>query len=167
MTEPQASERQAETLQRVGEYLSELFEDPFLDPENEHYYVGYGSTVLEVSVEPYGPEETIVRITAYCVQNVEMQSDLAIGLLELNHELPFGAFELVGGDIFCSHSLFGRGLNRNALLGAIAAVATTSDDYDDRIVAKYGGNTALELIRQTGGRKQRRSQGPDSAPDGD
>ena len=159
MSEAQQPERQAETLQRVGEYLSELFEDPFLDPENDHYYVGYGSTVLEVSVEPYGPEETIVRITAYCVQDVEMKGELATGLLELNHELPFGAFELVGGDIFCSHALFGRGLNRASLLGAIAAVATTSDDYDDRIVAKYGGNTALDLIRDTGGRKQRQSQG--------
>ena len=133
-----------------------------MDPETDHYYVGYGSTVLEVSVELYGPEETIVRITAYCVQNIEMKTELAIGLLELNHELPFGAFELVGGDIFCSHALFGRGLNRGSLLGAIAAVATTSDDYDDRIVAEYGGNTALDLIRQTGGRKQRQSKAPSS-----
>lgn len=159
MSEEDQPARQAETLERVGEYLGELFDEPFLDPETDHYYVGYGSTVLEVSVEPYGPEETMIRITAYCVQNVEMQTELAIGLLELNHELPFGAFELVGGDIFCSHALFGRDLNRNSLLGAIAAVATTSDDYDDRIVAKYGGNTALELIRQTGGRKQRQSTG--------
>jgi hypothetical protein len=158
MSEPEQSERAADTLERVGEYLGELFDDPFLDPETEHYYVGYGTTVIEVSVDPYGPEETIVRITAYCVQDVEVQPDLAVGLLELNHELPFGAFELVGSDIFYSHSLFGRGLNRNSLLGAIAAVATTSDDYDDRIVAKYGGNTALDLIRQTGGRKRRQSR---------
>ncbi|MCZ6508676.1 MAG: hypothetical protein O7A04_11610, partial [Acidobacteria bacterium] len=125
MSEKDQPARQAETLERVGEYLGELFDEPFLDPETDHYYVGYGSTVLEVSVEPYGPEETIVRITAYCVQNIEMKTELAIGLLELNHELPFGAFELVGGDIFCSHTLFARGLNRGSLLGAIAAVATT------------------------------------------
>jgi len=157
MSASQEAERQAATLKRVGQYLSELFEEPFLDPETDHYYVGYGSTVLELSVEPYESEETIVRITAYCVQNVEVRSELAIGLLELNHELPFGAFELVGSDIFCSHALLGHGLNRASLLGAIAAVATTSDDYDDRIVAKYGGNTALDLIRRTGGRKRRQS----------
>ncbi len=163
MSEPLQSELHAETQNRVGEYLSELFEEPslFLDPETDHYYAEYGSTVLEVSVEDYGPDETIVRITAYCVQNVEVEPDLTAGLLQLNHEVPIGAFELVGGDIFYSHTLFGRGLNRKNLLGAIAAVATTSDDYDDRIVAKYGGNTALELIRQTGGRKQRQSRHPD------
>lgn len=163
MSEPQQSELHAETQSRVGEYLSELFEEPslYLDPETDHYYAEYGSTVLEISVEDYGPEETIVRITAYCVQNVEIEPELTAGLLQLNHEVPIGAFELVGSDIFYSHSLFGRGLNRKNLLGAIAAVATTSDDYDDRIVAKYGGNTALELIRQTGGRKQRQSRHPE------
>ncbi len=155
MTEEQQSEQQAETLERLGGYLDELFEDPLLDSETGHYYVGYGSTILEVSVEPYGPQETIVRITAYCVQDVEMDAELALGLLELNHELPVGAFELVGSDIFFSHTLFARSLNSMSVMGAIAAVATISDDYDDRIVARYGGRTALDQIRQTGGRKQR------------
>ena len=30
-----------------------------------------------------------------------------------------------------------------------------ADDYDDRIVARFGGQTALERIRDTGGRNQR------------
>ena len=63
MSEAKQSARGAETLGRVGEYLGELFDEPFLDPETDHYYVGYGSTVLEVSVDPYGPEETIVEVT--------------------------------------------------------------------------------------------------------
>jgi hypothetical protein len=32
-----------------------------------------------------------------------------------------------------------------------------ADDYDDRIVAEYGGETALERIQSTGGRKRRES----------
>ncbi len=43
------------THEEVHKYLLELFENPYLDPENGHFYVGYGSTVLEVSVEPYRP----------------------------------------------------------------------------------------------------------------
>ena len=79
-------------------------------------------------------------------------------MLELNHELPVGAFSLVGSDVFYSHALFGKTLDRKNLLGAIAAVATISDDYDDRIVSKYGGQTALGQIRDTGGRKKRSSR---------
>lgn len=150
-----ANAAQRETQSRVEEYLGELFEDPYLDPETSHFYVRYGTTVLEIAVDPYGPEDTMVQVMAYCVQGVRLEPDLLMGLLELNHHLAFGAFSVVGRDIFLSHTLFGRGLERGALLGAIAAVANVADEYDDRIVAKYGGQTALDRIRDTGGKRGR------------
>lgn len=146
---------QEETFGRLKEYLFELFDDPFFDAETAHFYVRYGSTVLEISVDPYGPEEANVEVIAYCVQGVDPREELLVGLLELNHELPIGAFSLVGKDIFVSHSIFGRSVSRSSLITAISAVATVSDDYDDRIVQKYGGQTALDRIRDTGGRKKR------------
>ncbi len=141
---------------QVGEFLNELFDAPHHDESNGHYYVVYGSTILEVSVEPYGPEDTLVEITAYCVQGIEPEPELAFGLLGLNQQLPMGAFSIVGRDVFFSHTLLGRALDRKNLLGTIAAVAEVSDKYDERIVEKYGGQTALERIRDTGGRKKRR-----------
>jgi type III secretion system-like peptide-binding chaperone len=139
----------------VREYLAELFDDPYEDEADGHFYVRYGSTVLEVSVDPYGPEETAIMVSSYCVQGVAVDEELLRALLELNHQLPFGAFSLVGSDIYFSHALFGSALERRPLLGAIAAVATIADDYDDRIVEKYGGQTALELIRDSGGSRRR------------
>ncbi len=150
-----------ETFGRLKEYLGELFEEPFHDPESDHFYVRYGTTVLEISVEPYGPDESIVVIMSYCVQEVELAEDLLLGLLELNHQIPCGSFSLVGNDIFFSYSLFGRSLEPRDLLRAITAVATVADDYDDRIVAKYGGQTALERIQDTGGRRRRQGVGED------
>jgi hypothetical protein len=150
-----------ETFQRLKEYLGELFEEPFHDPESDHFYVRYGTTVLEISVEPYGPDESIVVIMSYCVQEVELAEDLLLGLLELNHQIPCGSFSLVGNDIFFSYSLFGRSLEPRDLLRAITAVATVADDYDDRIVAKYGGQTALERIQDTGGRRRRQGMSED------
>jgi T3SS (YopN, CesT) and YbjN peptide-binding chaperone 1 len=148
-------EKHKEAHDLVEQYLAELFDEPYHDPENGHFYVGYGSTILEISVESYGPEDSTIQVTAYCVQGVEVTEELLLGLLELNHELPVGAFSLIGTDIFFSHSIFGRSLDRKNLLGAIAAVASVSDDYDDRIVAKYGGQTALDRIHDTGGRQRR------------
>lgn len=153
------NEHHKETHERVAQYLDELFDEFTLEPSNGHFYVGYGSTVLEISVEAYGPEETILQVTAYCAQDVRLEEDLLLGLLELNHALPVGAFSLVGSDIFYSQSVLGKTLERNELLGTIAAVATITDDYDDKIVAKYGGQTALDRIRDTGGRRQRRTAG--------
>ncbi len=143
-------------FERVRTYVNELFEDTYFEEATGHFYVRYGSTVLEISVEPYGPEEVIVVLMAYCVQDVVVDEQLLLGLLELNHSLPVGAFSLVGdSDIFFSHTLFGRDLDSKDLLTAISAVATTSDDYDDRIVARYGGQRALDRIRDTGGRQRR------------
>jgi hypothetical protein len=146
---------QEETFGKVKEYLGELFEEPYHDPENDHFYVRYGTTVLEISVEPYGPEEAMVTIMSYCVQDVEVEDDLLLGLLELNHQLLCGSFSVVGNDIFFAHSLFGSSLEPRDLLRAITSVATLADDYDDRIVARYGGQTALEKIQDTGGWKKR------------
>lgn len=137
-----------EARQRVAEYLEELFDEPLHDPESNSFHVQYGSTVLEISVEPYGPEDVIVTAMAYCVQGVEPEEELMRSLLELNHELSVGAFSLVGQDVFFFHTLFGRNLDRKSLLGAIAAVATISDEYDDRIVKRFGGQTALERLRK-------------------
>jgi hypothetical protein len=152
-------EFQQETFTKVKEYLGELFDEPYHDPDNDHFYVRYGTTVLEIAVEAYGSEEAVVSIMSYCVQDVELDEELLLGLLELNHQLPCGSFSVVGNDIFFAYSLFGRTLEPRDLLRAITSVATVADDYDDRIVAKYGGQTALEKIQDTGGRRRRAGEG--------
>lgn len=146
---------QAQTYARVEEYLGELFDEPVHEEEDGHFYVRFGSTVLEISVDPYGPEEASVVVMAYCAQDVELEEELLLGLLELNHSLPFGGFSIVGSDAFFSYSILGHNLDRRTLLSALNTVATVSDEYDDRIVEKYGGQTALQKIRDTGGRRRR------------
>ena len=133
---------------KVGQILDELFEEPYQDPDDGHFYVTYGSTVLEISVDAYGPEEAIVRLVAYCVQGVEVSENLERGLLETNLDLSVGAFALIDRDVFLCYSLIGKSIDNRSLLDAIAGVATTSDEYDDKIVARFGGKTALERLRQ-------------------
>jgi len=155
-----ASAKHREVYQRVKVYLAELFDDKlYHEEETGHFYVRYGSTVLEISVEPYGADDAddaIMIAMSYCVQGVEVDEELLRGLLELNHTLPFGSFSLVGDDIFFSHSLLGQTLERSNVLATIAAVANVSDEYDDRIVERFGGQRALDRIRDTGGLKRRR-----------
>lgn len=155
----QGNETTRKIEKKVGVYLSELFEDGiYHDGDSGHYYVTFGSTVLEISVDAHEADEALVMVMAYCAQGVEVDEDLLRGLMGLNHDLPFGAFSLVGNDIFFQYALFGDTLERSNLLNAITAVATISDDYDDPIVHKYGGERALDRIRQTGGRARRRNQ---------
>ncbi len=154
------SEHHEQVFERVKLYLHELFEDKLhYEEENGHFYVSYGSTVLEISVEPSnadGTDDAIMTAMSYCVQGANVDEDLARGLLELNHELPFGAFSLVGDDVFFAHALMGQTLERDNVLATVTTVADVSDKYDDLIVEKYGGQRALDRIRATGGIKRRR-----------
>lgn len=147
-----------EAFERVQEYVDDLIDEPYLDEETGHFYGRFGSTVLEISVDPYGPEEIVVKVMAYCVQGVRVDESLLEGLLQLNHTQPIGSFSLVGSDVFFSQSLFGRSIEPRNFLNVMAAVATVADDYDDRIVARYGGETALERIESTGGFRRRAAQ---------
>lgn len=144
------------TYHQVQEWLPDFFDDPYHDEETDHFYVSYGSTVLEISVEAYGPQESVVKIMSYCAQGVDLSEELMTTLLELNQIQPFGSFSLVENDVFLSHAIFGRDLQPRGLLSAIAAVAEQADDFDDRIVDRFGGQTALERIRDTGGLVKRR-----------
>jgi hypothetical protein len=68
-------------------------------------------------------------------------------LLRLNSEVPLGAFSMCGRDIFYSHAFLGRRLRPEQLIASLDSVASISDLYDERLVAKYGGETALERLR--------------------
>ena len=140
---------QEEVYRQVNSYLDELVDEHFDDAGHCDFYLKYGTTVLEISVKPYAEDDAVIEILSFCVHGVTPTEDLMAELLRLNSEVPLGGFSMVGGDIFFSHSFLGRHLHGEQLIASLDAVASISDDYDDRIVAQFGGSTALERLRTT------------------
>ena len=138
---------QEEVYRQVKTYLDELVDEHSDDAEHCDFYLKYGSTVLEISIAAYEEDDAVIDILAFCVQGVEQSYELTQELLQLNAEVPLGAFSMVGNDIFFSHSFLGRRLHPEQLIASLDSVASISDLYDERLVAKYGGETALERIR--------------------
>ena len=138
---------QEEVYRQVKSYLDELVDEHFDDAEHCDFYVKYGTTVLEISINPYEEDDAVVEVLAFCVQGVDVTFELTKELLHLNSVVPLGAFSLEGNDIFYSHSFLGRRLRPEQFIASLDAVAAISDEYDDRLVAKYGGETALERLR--------------------
>jgi hypothetical protein len=138
---------QEEVYREVKSYLDELVEEHFDDASHCDFYLKYGSTVLEISIEAYEEDDAVIEILAFCVQGVEPTFELMQELLRLNSEVPLGAFSLCGRDIFFSHSFLGRRLRPEQLIASLDSVASISDLYDEKLVAKYGGETALERMR--------------------
>lgn len=140
---------QEEVYRQIKTYLDELTEEHFDDADHCDFYLKYGSTVLEISIDPYEEDDAVIEVLAFCVQGVEESFELMQELLRINSEVPLGAFSMVGGDIFYSHSFLGRRLPPEQLIASLDSVASISDLYDERLVAKYGGETALERLRST------------------
>jgi len=140
---------QEEVYRQVKTYLDELVEEHFDDAGHCDFYLKYGSTVLEISIDPYEEDDAVIEILAFCVQGAEQTFELMTELLRLNSEVPLGAFSMVDQDIFYSHSFLGRRLRPEQLIASLDSVASISDLYDERLVAKYGGETALERLRST------------------
>ena len=138
---------QEEVYRQVKTYLDELVEEHFDDADHCDFYLKYGSTVLEISIDPYEEDDAVIEVLAFCVQGVEQTFELMAELLKLNAEVPLGAFSMVGQDIFYSHSFLGRRLRPEQLIASLDSVASISDEYDEQIVEKYGGETALERLR--------------------
>jgi len=148
---------QEEVYRQVKSYLDELVEEHFDDAEHCDFYFKYGSTVLEISIEPYQGDDAVVEVLAFCVQGIEPSTELMQELLRLNSEVPLGAFSAVGRDIFYSHSFLGRRLRPEQLIASLDSVASISDEYDEKIVAKYGGVTALDTLRRATKRRHHRT----------
>ncbi len=138
---------QEEVYRQVKSYLDELVDEHFDDAEHCDFYLKYGSTVLEISIDPHDEDDAVIEVLAFCVQGVEPSFEMMRELLRLNSEVPLGAFSMVGKDIFFSHSFLGRRMRPEQFITSLDSVASISDEYDDKLVAKYGGETAIECIR--------------------
>jgi hypothetical protein len=140
---------QEEVYRQVKAYLDELVDEHFDDAEHCDFYLKYGSTVLEISIEPYQTDDAVIEVLAFCEQGVEPSFEMMQELLRLNAEVPLGGFSLVGNDIFYSHAFLGRRLPPEQLIASLENVATVADDYDEEFVQKYGGETALDCLRSS------------------
>lgn len=132
---------------QVRGYLDMLVDEHFDDAEHCDFYLKYGSTLVEISIEPYGQDDAIVEIVAFCVYGVEPTAGLTRELLRFNAELPMGAFSMVHNDVFYSHAFLGRRLDPDQLISSLDNVAMVADEHDDIIVEKYGGERALDRLR--------------------
>lgn len=138
---------QEEVYRQVKSQLDELVDEHFDDAEHCDFYLKYGSTVLEISIDPFEEDDAVIEVLAFCVQGVEPSFELMRDLLRFNSEVPLGAFSMVGQDIFFSHSFLGRRLMPEQLIASLESVATISDEYDEKLVSTYGGETAIDCLR--------------------
>jgi hypothetical protein len=120
------------------------------------YVVKQGSSYVMISVVPSGPkgktnDRALVRVVSQVVAGVNPEPSLFRQLLILNGQLRFGAFSFVpdGNLVMFGHSILGgESMDIKELVSAVHDVALVADEYDDRIVARYGGARMQDVIEE-------------------
>jgi hypothetical protein len=104
-----------------------------------------GSAVAQIAVYPWGDDDAVICTRSYVVRGPELRPDLLEHLLRENADMRFGAFGIDDdGDILFEHSICGSTCDLEELKASVVAVARTADRYDDDIVARWGGQRALD-----------------------
>src|ERR1041384_6128045 len=116
------------------------------------YVVKQGSSLVMISALVWNSDRAVVRCVAQLVKGVSMEMPLAMQLLEMNALLLFAAFAYVpaGEVVIFSHTLLGGAtMTAEELTATVRDVALIADEYDDRIAARYGGQTMQELLEES------------------
>lgn len=115
------------------------------------YLIKQGSAYVMISVVAWGDNRAMVRCTAQLVKGVNVDGPLAKQLLELNRHLRFGAFAWDPSEqtILFSHTILGgTTLDSEELVATLRDVALIADEYDDKLMKKYGGQRMADLIEE-------------------
>lgn len=115
------------------------------------YVIKQGSAYVMINVVPWGPTRAMVRCTAQLVKGVDVDGPLAKQLLELNMHLRFGAFAVDSTEhtvLFTHTILGGTTLDSEELHATLRDVALIADEYDDKLMKKYGGQRMIDLLEE-------------------
>jgi T3SS (YopN, CesT) and YbjN peptide-binding chaperone 1 len=129
----------------------------FRKVDDRLYVVKQGSSYVMISVIATGPkshhnDRAVVRVLSQVVAGVRPEASLFRQLLILNSQLRFGAFAYVpeGELILFGHSMLGgASMDERELVATVHDVALVADEYDDRIVARYGGARMQDVLEQS------------------
>lgn len=119
--------------------------------EERLYLVKQGSAYVMINIVPWNEEQAMVRCVAQLVKGITIDGRLAQQLLELNARLRFGAFayEPVDKVVLFIHSILGGAtLDADELLATVRDVALIADEYDDKLVQRYGGQRMSDLLEE-------------------
>ncbi len=125
--------------------------------EDRLYVVKQGSTYVMITVvatgqKPHPNDRAIVRVVSQVVSDVRPDPSLFRQLLILNGQMRFGAWAFAPEGnlvLFCHSILGGADMDPHELVATVRDVALVADEYDDRIVARYGGARMQDVVEQS------------------
>jgi len=134
--------------EKIVPMMKELFGELAMFRDNAPVVlVPVGSTYASTAVYAWGDDEATITTRAYVVTKVELTPELMLFLLQENDTMRFGAFGVDSDkDIFFEHTIVGSTCDKAELRASVIAVVRTADQYDDQIMARWGGQRAVDRV---------------------
>ena len=133
--------------QRVEKVAAELVgSTPQQDPDGDYVLeLGDVHVVVSPRAMPGGP--VLLRVFAITNVGVSVTPELGLFLARLNFGLAFGRFTLDAeqASIWFDETLLGDQFSDEELRFAIQVVASTADQWDDRLKQMFGGATRQQM----------------------
>jgi hypothetical protein len=146
--EHEARLRLEKTREGVEKMLTAILGRRPEQDEDGDYVIPMGDVRVVVGprVAPAGP--CVVRVFTITNVGVNVTPELGLLLARLNFGLMFGRFALDAEHqaIWFDETLLGEGFGEEELRFTIRAVATTADQWDDRLKQMFGGVTYQEVL---------------------
>jgi hypothetical protein len=147
--EHEARKRLGEVRERVEKMLTGLLKKTPDRDEDGDYLIPMGDVRVVVAprISPGGPP--VVRVFTITNVGVAVNADLGLMLARLNFGLMFGRFALdvEHQAIWFDETLLGDHIHDEELQFIIQAVATTADQWDDRLKQMFGGSTHQDVLK--------------------
>jgi len=121
---------------------------PFLTDAQEDLVLPFEQGVQVFVMPRELPDgRTVVKVEALCVKGMRIDGDLGIFLAEANSKILFGKLALYPErqEVHVEHALLGDYLNQAELELAVQLVAYSTNEYDDKIKATWGGKKRVEM----------------------
>ena len=145
------TEAHKQAYDKARDYLHALFGEVNVTQMDDTFALQEGSTFVYLRTFPIGEKQAGVEVFSYVVIDVAVTEALMRYLLTYNLRLMFGGFGLAlddagKGAVVLTHTILGNGMDRVELYASVSAIARVADDLDDKIVAQFGGQTALDKL---------------------
>jgi hypothetical protein len=140
--------------EKTRDFLHTFFGEVNVNTMADMFVLQEGSTFVYIRTFPIGDKESGVEIFSYVVVDIDVTEELMRYLLTYNLRLMLGAFglslgESAKGTVLLTHTLLGDSMDREGLCASVTAIARVADELDDKIVADFGGKTALDKLMTT------------------
>jgi hypothetical protein len=147
--EHEARRKLAITRERVEVVVTDVLGEKPKQDDDGDFVLPIGDVHVMVAPRAITGGPVVVRIFAITNVGVNVAPELGLLLARLNFGLMFGRFALdtEHQSIWFDEMLLGDHLNDEELKFAIDAVATTADEWDDRLKQLFGGATYQEVLR--------------------